>query len=399
MLDWKVSTLDEIYEFASGLSKPRDQFGFGYPFLSFKDVFNNYIIPKDLSQLVNTTEKERRACSVKYGDVFLTRTSETQEELGISSVALKDYPNATFNGFTKRLRPKSNSEIDPKFAAYYFRSPKFRALITSMASMTTRASLNNEMLARLIISYPSFSEQQSIAEVLSSLDDKIDLLHHQNRTLEQMAETLFRQWFVEQTSDSFRVFKLIDIVKQIKPGTNYQPKRTTEGIPFLNVKNLINGFLNYSDINFITKEEYERVHKSWVPEENDLLISRIGTLGEVAVIMKRDLPVAVHYNMLNIKPKDTSHQFLYFLLKSKYFQEKYESIIRQSVQEYVAVDDVHQIDIFLPIGTSAFIKQEETFIAIFNKIEFNTNQIGVLSNLRDTILPRLMNGTLRVTSN
>jgi len=90
MSDWKISTIDEIYDFASGLSKPRDQFGFGYPFLSFKDVFNNYILPKQLTQLVNTTEKERVTCSVKKGDVFLTRTSETQEELGISSVALED---------------------------------------------------------------------------------------------------------------------------------------------------------------------------------------------------------------------------------------------------------------------------------------------------------------------
>jgi len=69
--------------------------------------------------LVNSTEKEQQPCSIKRGDVFLTRTSETDEELGMNSVALKDYPNATFNGFTKPLRPKGDVEILPEYAGFY----------------------------------------------------------------------------------------------------------------------------------------------------------------------------------------------------------------------------------------------------------------------------------------
>ncbi len=198
MSEWKEYKLDEIYSFGSGLSKSSDHFGFGYDFLAFKDVFNNYFIPQKLSQLVDSTEKERISCSIQKGDVFLTRTSETQEELGMSCVALKDYPKATFNGFTKRLRPKGNIEIVPEYAGYYFRSPKFRSAVTSMSSITTRASLNNDMLAHLCISLPSIETQQQIGGLLKSLDDKIDLLHRQNATLEKMAETLFRQWFVER---------------------------------------------------------------------------------------------------------------------------------------------------------------------------------------------------------
>ena len=126
--NWKEYSLAEVYSFSSGLSKSADQFGFGYSFVSFKEVFRNYFLPKRLESLVNTTEKERNTFSVKRGDVFLTRTSETQEELGMSSVALLDYPDATFNGFTKRLRPKGNIEIYPEYAGYYFRSKKFRAI-------------------------------------------------------------------------------------------------------------------------------------------------------------------------------------------------------------------------------------------------------------------------------
>src|SRR5947207_14677653 len=105
-IEWKTVPLRDLYEFSSGLSKPRSEFGFGYRFLSFKDVFHNYFVPAHLVELVNSTQEEQLSCSIKKGDVFLTRTSETIDELGMSSVALKDYEGAIFNGFTKRLRPK-----------------------------------------------------------------------------------------------------------------------------------------------------------------------------------------------------------------------------------------------------------------------------------------------------
>jgi type I restriction enzyme S subunit len=120
MSEWKNIPIGELYEIRSGLSKPSSDFGTGYPFLSFKDVFYNTFVPEKLTQLVRSTPKERESCSIKRGDVFLTRTSETQNELGMSCVALKDYENATFNGFTKRLRPKQKTEISPEYAGYFF---------------------------------------------------------------------------------------------------------------------------------------------------------------------------------------------------------------------------------------------------------------------------------------
>ena len=194
---WPAVPLGELYEFGSGLSKPRGEFGFGYGFLSFKDVFENYFVPDRLSQLVNSTEEEREVCSIRRGDVFLTRTSETMDELGMSCVALKDYEGATFNGFTKRLRPKPSTQIVLEYAAYYFRSPKFRRDVTAMSTLSTRASLNNEMLSRLRIVVPPKSIQQSIGSILKALDDKIALNRRMNATLEAMARSLFQSWFVD----------------------------------------------------------------------------------------------------------------------------------------------------------------------------------------------------------
>ena len=137
---WPSVELGELYDFSSGLSKASSEFGYGFPFLSFVDVFYNYTTPEVLTELVNSTEKEREKASVERGDVFLTRTSETVGELGMSCVALQDYPNATFNGFTKRLRPKNRDVVHPEYAAYFFRSFHFRWQVYAMSSISTRAS-------------------------------------------------------------------------------------------------------------------------------------------------------------------------------------------------------------------------------------------------------------------
>jgi type I restriction enzyme S subunit len=196
-VEWKQVPLGELYDFSSGLSKPRSEFGFGNGFLSFKDVFYNYFTPPRLEQLVNSTEKEQQSCSIKCGDVFLTRTSETMEELAMSCVALRDYDRATFNGFTKRLRPKSGTQIIPEYAGYFFRSPSFRREVTAMSSLSTRASLNNEMLSRLTMAVPPPATQEKIGTVLKALDDKIELNRRMNATLESMARALFQSWFVD----------------------------------------------------------------------------------------------------------------------------------------------------------------------------------------------------------
>ncbi|TDZ41725.1 restriction endonuclease subunit S [Mycobacteroides franklinii] len=165
---WKP--LGELYDPSSGLSKSASQFGFGQPFLSFKTVFNNQVIPPELSNLVNSTEAEQARYSIRAGDVFVTRTSEDLEGLGRSCAALRDYPRATFNGFTKRLRPKEAGAIEAQFAAYFFRSSLFKAQIARMAVLSTRISLNDDILLRVRIPAPPIQAQKRVIAILNKLD-------------------------------------------------------------------------------------------------------------------------------------------------------------------------------------------------------------------------------------
>lgn len=210
--DWPEVCLTDIYEVRSGLSKPAAAFGSGYPFLTFKEVFNNFFLPDNLTQLVQSTDSERALGGIKRGDVFLTRTSETLNELGMSSVALKDYPNSTFNGFTKRLRPRVDSQciIYPEYIGYYLRSQSFRRDVLALSSMSTRASLNNEMIGRLRVVLPPLETQKFIAKALKCLDDKIVVNRRINQTLEAMAQAIFKSWFVDFDPVKARIAAIVE---------------------------------------------------------------------------------------------------------------------------------------------------------------------------------------------
>ena len=140
MSEWKRYKLSDLYEMSSGISSTKEQAGHGSPFLSFSVVFNNYFLPDSLIDLMDTTEGDKQKYSINEGDIFLTRTSETVDELAMSSVALKDYPEASFSGFLKRLRPVDKRIVYPKFMAFYLRSPLFRRTIINNTVMTLRAS-------------------------------------------------------------------------------------------------------------------------------------------------------------------------------------------------------------------------------------------------------------------
>ena len=195
MSEWKKVKLGELYEVHNGLSKGRQFFGTGFPFLTFSNVFNNWFLPKQLDSLVQTTDKEREACSIKAGDVFITRTSETMDELGMSSVALKDYPNATYNGFTKRLRPITD-RVNPRYIGYYLRTPKFRGQFMAFSTMTTRASLANNDLLNMEVELPPMETQLRIASILSRYDSLIENYQKQIKLLEEAAQRLYKEWFL-----------------------------------------------------------------------------------------------------------------------------------------------------------------------------------------------------------
>lgn len=193
----KKYPFSELYEMSSGISTTKAQAGHGYPFVSFGTVFNNYFLPEQLPDLMDTSEKEQDIYSIKEGDILITRTSETIDELAMSCVAMKDYPKATYSGFTKRLRPKTTGIAYHKYLAFYLRGYLFRKAVTNNAFMTLRASFNEDIFSFLNLYLPEYQEQVKIGDMLYNMERKIRLNQKICSELEAMAKTLYDYWFVQ----------------------------------------------------------------------------------------------------------------------------------------------------------------------------------------------------------
>ncbi|MGK0270701.1 MAG: type I restriction enzyme S subunit [Cocleimonas sp.] len=243
----------------------------------------------------------------------------------------------------------------------------------------------------------SQAEQQAAFKAFSGAGDIVI-----TETLHTLTE-LFPNQLVEselgELPEGWGLFKMNDLVKQIKPGTNYQPKRQEQGIPFVNGKHVQNGFLDFTkDIKYITQNEYERVHKNWKPEVNDVLITRIGTLGRVGIVTEHDLPMALHYNSINIKEGTIKHPFIFFLLKSEYFQYFYHLYKKQAVQEFVTIDAVEGILINLPKDSLTLIQLTSIFENLLFKLKANRTETNTLNQLREALLPKLLSGEITLTN-
>ena len=386
-MEWVEKKSSELYVSSSGLSKSSDQFGYGYPFLSYKDVFNNYYAPDKLSTLVNSTEKDRMKYSVKQGDVFLTRTSETTDELGMSCVALHDYVNATFNGFTKRLRPLTD-EIEPKYAAYYFRSPYFRSQCISLASLITRASLNDGMIRRLKIHYPlNRKVQEKIGEILYTYDTLIENNTKRIRLLEKMAENLYKEWFVRFRFPGHENVEMenglpkgwkrgsLSDVCEFKRGKNITSSEMQEGnVPVISAGLEPSGYHSCSNVRGV----------------NVTMSSSGANAGYIAIHYSDIWAADCSY----IEESTTGNiYYVYELLNN--IRTVINNFQRGAAQPHVYPKDVNRIKLILP--SKELMLKANGRLEIMHKEIYNLQkQNSLLARQRDLLLPRLMSGKLEV---
>lgn len=173
--DWGICKLRHIGSTQNGISKSGEFFGDGYPFVSYGDVYRNYSLPSEIKGLILSTEEEQKLYSVEKGDIFFTRTSETIEEVGFSSICEETIPKATFAGFLIRVRPYDDT-LDVGYSKYYFRSNHHRFYLVKQMNLVTRASLGQSLLKGMPVLVPSKAEQKQIAAYLDDRCTEYDRL-------------------------------------------------------------------------------------------------------------------------------------------------------------------------------------------------------------------------------
>lgn len=173
---WEIKRLRYLGATKNGVSEGAEYFGSGDPFISYGDVYKNEKLPSSVTGLAKSTPQDQQIFSVEEGDVLFTRTSETAEEIGISSTCFETVERSVFAGFLIRFRPEPKSGLTKEYSRYYFRSSIHRSFFNKEMNLVTRVSLGQELLRKLPVLLPPREEQKEIAKFLDGRTEKIDSL-------------------------------------------------------------------------------------------------------------------------------------------------------------------------------------------------------------------------------
>jgi len=394
MSEWKEYRVSELCQLIGG-GTPKttvpEYWGGNIPWLSVTD-FNTgkkYCFDAD-KKITEKALKESSTKILKKGQLIIS----ARGTVGVISMLGRDMAfNQSNYGIDAKKELTSNDYL------YYLLKDNVPQFISNSYGAVFD-TITKETFEQIKVLLPSISEQIQIASILSSLDDKIDLLQRQNKTLEQLAETLFRQWFVEEAEESWETKKVKDVCITISKGTTpttlgKQFKET--GINFIKAESLtdVGGFLP-EKFAFIDTDTDELLKRSRI-QKGDILITIAGTIGRIAYAIDEILPANTNQaiGFMRVNKEIITSYFLYCLFKTSEVRNDFEGRVVHAVQPNLSLGEIGDIEFKMPPQETLKNGMKE-LENLFSKKEKNQTQIRTLTQLRDTLLPKLMSGEVRV---
>jgi len=366
MADWEVKTIGSLGEVITGKTPSKnnpEDWGEELPFITPSDYKNYRKFAKTSDRYLSHFGVER------FNNKVLPTNSILVTCIGsdMGKVVMNKIPAVT-NQQINSISPDIKI-IDADFL-YYSLMDLYGVLRMLGGDGTAVPIVNKSDFENIEVKFPPLPEQKAIASVLSSLDDKIDLLHSQNKTLEAMAETLFRQWFGKEADDECEMGNLGDLI-EVKYGKDH--KKLLDGnIPVFGS----GGIMRYAE-----KALYER---------ESVLIPRKGTLSNVIYINEPFWTVDTMFFTKMKRPNLA--KFIYHFVKG-------QDLTNMNVGSAVPSMTTQVLNnIQLSIPTNKILEDFENKVSsMYSKIKANRLQINSLEKIRDTLLPKLMSGDVRVS--
>ena len=355
----------------------------GIPFISNKDIKNGRILSEDLRYISPEKHAELKKGHIKEHDILVS----TRANIGDIAYVDASFEDANINAQLVFLRC-DEKKLHSKFLYHLLSSKHYHSIFQNHASGSAQMQLPISALRDIPISFPEYDEQKAIAGVLSSLDDKIDLLHRQNKTLEAMAATLFRQWFVEQAQEDWEEVALEDVTRRITDGAHASPSTVEVGLPMASVKDMYQWGINTASCRQISQENFnELVRTDCRPLKNDILIAKDGSYLKHVFVAEDDMDVVILSSIAILRPNKKYHPLLLAtFLKLDSTREGLANIVTGAVIPRIVLKDFRKYKLLLP--PKQLQDQALTSIQpIYEKCWENDRQIRTLENLRDTLLP------------
>jgi type I restriction enzyme, S subunit len=314
--------------------------------------------------------------------------------VGKISIISEDDPKGIISQALLILRPDIE-KITLKFLYYFLSSDIGFRLITQVSHGSVQVNIaKREVVETIPIPVPPIDEQKAIAGVLSSLDDKIDLLRRQNETLEALAQTLFRQWFVEQAQDDWEDGVINDII-ELQPGFGFKSKSFIEAGKYrvITIKNVQDGLLDLSKTSFLD-EIPKRMPNYCQLKYKDILLSLTGNVGRCCLVSDENL--LLNQRIAKLRPRNLRDwAFTYFYFRQPQTKNLLIALARGTAQKNLSIQETINLDLKIPFA-NILRKFSEIASPLLEKIMANKKQISTLEDIRETLLPKLMSGKVRV---
>jgi len=360
------------------------------PIIRVNNIKNGYIKTDDVMKVASSIEEKHKRTRLIGGELLITVVGSVGECAIVPNI-LKGW-NVARAVSVARIK----NEFDKRFIKYTFKTDDLIFQMYGNTNDTVQPTLNLSLLKELKFTIPPLQEQTAIATILSSLDDKIDLLHRQNKTVEQLAETLFRQWFVEEAEESWEEVALSEIAVHSKENV-HPSKNPTKIYKHYSLPSFDAG---KEPINEIGKEILSNKYKVI---SNSILVSKLnprtpriwmiyGNVNEDECICSTEFQI--------VKPKNQKwYGFIYCFLKSNQVTQELAGASSGTSGSHQRVNpqDIFNLTFLKPtdILIEEFSKLMDNYLV---KINNNQTQIRTLINTRDTLLPKLMSGEARVNN-
>lgn len=395
MSEWKEYKLGELADVQTGPFGSQlhmdDYKEIGTPIITVEHIGDNRIIHNNLP-LVGDEDKERlKKYTLREGDIVFSRVGSVDRRAFVSSRE----NGWLFSGRCLRVRPLHS--VNSRYLSYFFGLEGFKETIRRIAVGATMPSINTSILSNVTVYLPHLDEQQRIAGVLSSLDDKIDLLNRENATLEALAETLFRHYFIEKPDSDWKERKLGDVAKI---GIGRTPPRkeakwfssSPMDVKWISIKDMgEQGVFIFNTAESLTKDAVETFKIPTIPP-NTVVLSFKMTVGRIGITTEKMLSnEAIAHFLLDDNPSITK-EYLYLYLKSY----KYDTLgSTSSIVTSINSAMIKNIEITIPDNNTMNIFDTQV-MPIFEKIKSNQQQMQTLASQRDGLLPRLMSDEVRI---
>ena len=344
-----------------------------------------YISEEDLNRLAKHKTQE--------GDIVYSRRGDIEKCAYISS---KESGWLCGTGCLKVSI--DNTVAIPKFIAYLLSTPDSKAWLVGNAVGTTMLNLNTTVLSDFPISLPDIETQQKVVDIIDAVADKIELNKRINDNLEQQLKLLYRSWFIENKHPDSKEVCLSEIIYfQEGPGIRNWQYVEKDGIKFINIRCIEGGDINLTTANMISEEEANGKYAHFMLKPFDIIMSCSGTLGRYAIVRKEHLPLCLNTSVIRFSPNrsESDYSYIYGYLASEEFLNKQVEMACGSVQANFGPTHLKQIKIIAP--PIDYCKSYHTAaMPIISKILENRREIQHLGKLRDTLLPKLMSGELKI---